>query len=157
MRSSAAAPEADSDATAIHLQSKSIGSRLLSLNAATMLGRNTVVSCCTFVSGLLLLWLLVEKVGLAKVPAAALSFLFATTLHYVFGRAWIFRGTERAVAAGYVYFLINAGVGLVLTTTLFAAMIELTSINYLVARVLVSVVAGLGMFLLNAMLNFRRL
>ncbi|MGH6924197.1 MAG: GtrA family protein [Propylenella sp.] len=157
MKSSTAAPEADSVAVATRPQSRRIVDRLLSLNAAAMLGRNTVVSCCTFVSGLVLLWLLVEKLGVAKVPAAALSFLFATTLHYVFGRTWIFRGTERGVAAGYVYFLINAGAGLVVTTTLFAAMIALTSINYLVARVLVSVVAGLAMFLLNAILNFRRL
>lgn len=157
MKIDAAACRADSEAKAIHPQSRSIVDRLLSLNAAAMLGRNTVVSCCTFVSGLVLLWLLVEEGGLAKVPAAALSFLFGTTLHYVFGRAWIFRGTERGVAAGYVYFLINAGVGLVVTTALFATMIALTSINYLVARVLVSIVAGLVMFLLNATLNFRRL
>ncbi len=122
-----------------------------------MLGRNTLVSCCTFVAGLVLLWLLVSKLGMAKVPAAASSFLFATTLHYVFGRTWIFRGTERSVAAGYAYFLVNAGLGLAVTTLLFAAMIEFTSIHYLVARILVSVVAGLMMFLLNAMLNFRRL
>lgn len=142
---------------AIRPRWRSIVRRLLSLNALAMLGRNTVVSCCTFVLGLVLLWLLVERLGLGKVPSAALSFLCATTLHYVFGRTWIFRGTERSVAAGYAYFLINAGIGLVVTTTLFALMIEFTSINYLIARVLVSVVAGLLMFLLNALLNFRRL
>lgn len=122
-----------------------------------MLGRNTIVSCCTFLVGLALLWLLVSKAGLAKVPAAAISFLFGTTLHYVFGRTWIFRGTERGVATGYAYFLGNAGLGLVVTTVLFAAMIEFTSVHYLIARVLVSIVAGLMMFLLNAILNFRRL
>lgn len=157
MRGSAAAAGARSDATATHPQARSILQRLLCLNAAAMLGRNTVVSCCTFLAGLVLLWLLVEKLGSARVPAAALSFLFATTLHYVFGRAWIFRGTERGLAAGYVYFLINAGVGLTITTILFAAVIEFTSIHYMVARVLVSVIAGFVMFLLNAMLNFRRL
>jgi hypothetical protein len=36
-------------------------------------------------------------------------------------------------------------------------MIRWTPINYLVARVLVSVVSGLTVFLLNAVLNFRRL
>jgi len=35
--------------------------------------------------------------------------------------------------------------------------IRWTPINYLVARVLVSVVSGLTVFLLNAVLNFRRL
>ena len=157
MKGGTAAAEAESEATSTHPQSRRMVDRLLSLNAAAMLGRNTIVSCCTFIAGLILLWLLVERFGAPKVPATALSFLCATTLHYVFGRTWIFRGTERGVAAGYVYFLINAGVGMAVTTILFAVMIELTSINYLVARVMVSLVAGLAMFLLNAILNFRRL
>jgi hypothetical protein len=61
------------------------------------------------------------------------------------------------VASGYVYFLINAAIGLGVTMSLFAAFISWTSINYLVARILVSVVAGLTVFLLNAVWNFRRL
>ena len=157
MRSSAPAGQARSEAKATDPRSRSLAGRLLSLNAAAMLGRNTVVSSSAFVFGLVLLWLLVAQLEVAKVPAAALSFLFATTLHYVFGRTWIFRGTDRGLATGYVYFLINAGIGLVVTTTLFAAIVELTSIHYITARVLVSVVAGLVMFLLNAVLIFRRL
>ncbi len=157
MKGSAAGAGARSEKAATHRRPTSIVHRLLSMNAAAMLGRNTVVSCFAFLVGLVLLWLLVEEFGLAKVPATALSFLFATTLHYVFGRTWIYRGTERGVAAGYGYFLINAGVGLAVTTILFAALIELTSIHYMAARLLVSVVAGLVMFLLNAILNFRRL
>lgn len=154
---SAAAAQTGSEAKATGRRSKGLAGRLLSLKAAAMLGRNTVVSCCTFAFGLVVLWLLVEQLEFAKVPSAAISFLLATTLHYGFGRAWIFRGTNRALAPGYVYFLINAGIGLVVTTALFAAMVEFTSINYLGARVLVSLVAGLVMFLLNAISNFRRL
>ena len=131
--------------------------RLLTLKAAAMLGRNTIVSCFTFLAGLGLMWLIVEKAGTPKVAAAALSFLFATSLHYLLGRSWIFKGTERGVASGYVYFLVNAGLGLIVTTGLFAVMIAFTPIDYLVARILVSLVAGLIMFLLNATLNFRRL
>jgi putative flippase GtrA len=92
-----------------------------------------------------------------KLVAAAAAFIAANSLHYGFGRTWIFRGTERRVVSGYLYFLINAGVGLAVTMVLFAAFIQWTSINYIVARVLVSVVAGLTVFLLNAILNFRRL
>ena len=122
-----------------------------------MLARNTIVSSLTFAVGLAVLWLLVEMLGVAKVPAAAISFMAATTIHYMFGRAWIFRGTDRGVAAGYAFFLINAGLGLVLTTGLFALLLAFTPIHYLAARILVSVVAGLAMFGLNAVLNFRRL
>lgn len=111
----------------------------------------------TFLFGLALMWVLVELLGTNKVFAAGASFLAATSLHYVFGRSWIFRGTERAVATGYGYFLINAAIGLTLTVSLFAALISWTSVNYLVARVIVSIFAGLVMFLLNAVLNFKQL
>ena len=132
-------------------------SRLISRKAGWMLVRNTVVSCGVFAFDLALLWALVQFLGMDKVLAAALAFIAANTIHYGFGRTWIFRGTERGVASGYAYFLINAGVGLVITIGLFAAMLRWTPINYLVARTLVSVVAGLAVFLLNAILNFRRL
>ena len=138
-------------------RSGSLLRRLFSRNGAVLLGRNTIVSCLAFLTGLAVLWWLVEQWAVDKVLATSLSFLFATSLHYGLGRTWIFRGTERRLAPGYAFFLVNALIGLAVTTILFAAMIELTSINYLLARILVSIVAGLVMFLLNATLNFRRL
>ena len=132
-------------------------SRLLSRKAGWMLVRNTVVSCGVFAFDLALLWALVQFLGMDKVLAAALAFIAANTIHYGFGRTWIFRSTESGVASGYAYFLVNVGVGLVVTIGLFAAMLRWTPINYLLARTLVSVVAGLAVFLLNAILNFRRL
>jgi putative flippase GtrA len=131
--------------------------RLWSRKAAVMLGRNTVVSTGVFSFGLVVLWLLVEIEHVDKVLATALSFLAANSLHYLFGRAWIYRGTSRRLGPGYAFFLVNAGIGLAVTVALFDAMIRYTEIHYLLARVLVSVVAGLVMFLLNATLNFGRL
>lgn len=122
-----------------------------------MLARNTIVSCVAFAFDLALLWALVELLGADKVLAAAVAFIIATSLHYAFCRSWIFRGTERTLASGYVYFLINTAIGLAITVMLFAALIRWTPINYLVGRTLVSLVAGLSVFLLNAILNFRRL
>jgi len=133
------------------------GERLWSWHAALLLGRNTVVSTLTFLLGLALLWLLVEFAAVDSRLATGVTFLFATTLHYTLGRTWIYRGTERGIVSGYGFFLFNAGVGLVLTVALFDALVYYTSIHYLVIRVIVSVVAGLAMFLLNAVLNFRRL
>ncbi len=134
-----------------------LADRLFSRNSAVLLARNTVVSCLVFGIGLALLWALVELWGVNKLLAAAAGFLVSNSIHYAFGQAWIYRGTERGVASGYAYFLVNAGIGLVITIGLFAAFLRWTSINYLVARVVVSVFAGLAMFLLNAMLNFKRL
>ena len=131
--------------------------RLWSRNAAVLLARNTLVSCLVFAIGLVVLWALVELWGVNKLAAAAAGFLVSNSIHYAFGRAWIYRGTERGVAPGYVFFLVNAGIGLVITIALFAAFLRWTSIHYLVARVIVSVFAGLAMFVLNATLNFKRL
>lgn len=122
-----------------------------------MLARNTVVSCVAFAFDLALLWALVEFLYMDKVLAAALAFVAATSLHYAFCHSWIFSGTDRALASGYVYFLTNAVIGLIITVALFAALIRWTPINYLVGRTLVSIVGGLAVFLLNAVLNFRRL
>lgn len=103
------------------------------------------------------MWILVEFLSANEVVAAGASFLAATSLHYALGRAWIFQGTRRKVVSGYGFFLVNAGVGVVLTMGLFAALMSVSSMSYLVARVIVSVFAGLVMFLLNAMLNFKQL
>lgn len=131
--------------------------RLFKAEAGAMLVRNTVVSTGTFLTGLGIMWLLVEWLHVDKRAAAAISFAAATSIHYVFGRTWIFRGTERPVASGYLYFFINAGVGLVLTVLLFDLFLALIPAHYIVSRIVASVFAGLAMFLLNAMLNFRRL
>ena len=131
-------------------------SRLLSLRVGAMLWRNTVVSCSVFVIGLGVLYALVQWARFSEVPAAGIGFLTANTLHYVLGRAWIFRGTDRGRASGYALFLINAGVGLAVTMALYAALLELTSLHYLTARVIVSLFAGLVVFVLNAVFNFRQ-
>jgi len=136
---------------------KSALARLWSLRAGAMLWRNTVASSAAFVIGLGVLWLLVEWTGMDEVAAAGIGFVTANTLHYGLSRTWIFRGTERGRATGYALFLINAAVGLVVTMTLYAAILEFTAIHYLVARVLVSLVAGLMVFVLNAVFNFRQI
>jgi len=136
--------------------SPSLAERLFSRRSAVLLGRNTVVSSGVFLLGLGLLWLLVERFGMVKVPAAGLSFLVSNSIHYVFGRTWIYRGTTRKIASGYGFFLINATVGLVITIGLFAALIEF-GMHYLMARVVASIFAGLALFVLNAMFNFKSL
>ncbi|HYZ47457.1 MAG TPA: GtrA family protein [Sphingomonas sp.] len=142
---------------AIEVRPSGIAARLISRNAGAMLARNTVVSCAAFAFDLLLLWALVRWTGMDKLVAAAIGFVAANTFHYALGRAWIFYGTERRVIAGYIYFLTNAAIGLGVTILLYAAFLRFTALDYLVSRVIVSVFAGLAVFLLNAVLNFRRL
>jgi putative flippase GtrA len=142
---------------ATSVQRQSWARRLWSRNAAILFTRNTIVSCAMFLAGLTCLWLLVEFAGVDELRATAVTFLAATTLHYALGRTWIYRGTERKVVPGYGYFLVNALLGLALTVGLMALLLRWTPLHYLVARTLVSGVAGLAMFLSNAILNFKRL
>ncbi len=121
-----------------------------------MLLRNTVVSTGVFLLGLAVLWVLVEKAGMNAVLATGLSFLVANSIHYIFGRTWIFAGSDRRLSTGYAIFLMNAMIGLAVTVGLFWVLTELTPMNYLVARVIVSVFAGLAVFGLNASINFRQ-
>ena len=139
-----------------HARRERLAERLLSRRGAVLLWRNTVVSVGVFTFGLGLLWLLVEQAGMPKVPAAGLSFMASNSIHYLFGRAWIYRGTDRKVVAGYAYFLGNAVIGLAVTVALFAAFMAI-GMHYIVARIVTSIFAGLVLFLLNAILNFRSL
>ena len=134
----------------------SLAQRLFIRRGGTLLVRNTIVSTFVFLLGLALLWLLVERLGVPKVRAVALSFLVANSVHYAFGRTWIYKGTERRLVPGYAFFLINAVVGLGFTVGLFAAFVEI-GMHYLLARVVASVFVGLGLFVLNAVFNFRSL
>ena len=131
--------------------------RFFTRRAGGMLWRNTVVSTGVFLVGLGVLWVLVENAGVDPVVATAISFLIANSIHYIFGRAWIFAGSERRLSTGYLLFLGNAMVGLIVTVSLFWALTHWTPMNYLVARVVVSIFAGLAVFVLNAALNFRQL
>ena len=130
--------------------------RLFKRRVGGMLWRNTVVSTGVFLVGLGVLWLMVEQGGVDPVVATGLSFLIANSIHYVFGRTWIFAGSDRKVSTGYVLFLGNAVVGLIVTVGLFWLLTEFTPMNYLIARVIVSVFAGLAVFVLNAAFNFRQ-
>ena len=136
---------------------QSLTNRLMSRRAAILLVRNSIVSVFVFAFDLALLWVLVDRGGMGEVLAATLAFIAANSLHYVMARVWIFRGSERGLTSGYVYFLTNAGVGLVVTIGLFALLLQLTPLHYIVARIIVSVFAGLTVFLLNALFNFRSL
>lgn len=130
--------------------------RLVSRNVGVMLARNTVVGTTVFALDLILLWSLVAMFEIPVLVAATIGFVVSTSVHYFVGRGWIFKGSTRHVVSGYVYFLLSGGVGLAITILMFAALTLWTPINYLVARVIVSLFAGLASFLLNALVTFQK-
>lgn len=122
-----------------------------------LFAKNSAAGAIAFAFDLALLWLLVERAGWAAMPAAALAFLAAATLHYALARRFVFAGSTRGVASGYAWFLVNAAIGLVVTLGLFAMLVEWAGLPWLLARVLSSLKAGMLGFLLNAAFNFRAL
>ncbi len=136
---------------------KELGKELIESRGLRMFGRNTVASSIAFALDLLILWGLVELLATPRVIAAVIAFLLPMILFYALSRTWVFPGTDRGVAIGFVYFLTNVGIGFVVMLGVFWALLELTELFYLLARVAASVVSGIVIFLLNGFFNFKQL
>ena len=122
-----------------------------------MFGRNTAASIVSFILDIAILWALVELAGFPRVLAAVVAFIIPMIVFYILERTWVFPGTNRGVASGFVYFMINVGIGFAVMLATFWALLEFTSIHYLIARVLASVVNGIVIFVLNGFFNFKQL
>ena len=136
---------------------KAAGKEIVESRQARMLGRNTVASTISFVLDLAILTMLVEFAGVAHVPAAAVAFVIPLIVFYFLQREWVFPGTHRGVASGFVYFLIIMGIGFAAMLAVFWTLLEVTDLHYLVARVLASIVYGIIVFVLNGVFNFKQL
>lgn len=122
-----------------------------------MLVRNTVASTIAFLLDLAILASLVELAGFDHVPAAMVAFIVPLIVFYFLQREWVFPGTHRGVASGFVYFLINMAIGFAAMIGVFWTLLEVTDLHYIIARVLASVVYGLVVFVLNGVFNFKQL
>jgi putative flippase GtrA len=133
------------------------GKKVLHSRGAKLFGRNTIASIAAFAVDMALLGLLVELGGLPYMIAAAAAFVIAMSAQYGVSRVWVFKDSDRGLAKGYLYFAVNMGIGLAVTLAAFWLMLELLGIHYLLARAVASIVAGILVFFLNAIFNFREL
>jgi putative flippase GtrA len=128
--------------------------RLLRSRVALLFARNTAAGTIAFTLDMALLWALVHFGRMGALPSAVGGFVVAVSFHYYLSRIWVFAGSRRPVGQGYLYFALNAAIGLAVTMGLFAALMDFAGLHYLVARSMASVVAGILVFFLNAVLNF---
>lgn len=138
-------------------KARHVGAAVIHNRVVRMFGRNTVASTITFALDLAILWGLVELAGFPRVPAAVVAFLIPMVVFYVLERQWVFAGTERGVAAGFVFFAVNVGIGFAVMLAVYWSLLLVTDIHYLIARILASVANGVVMFVLNGVFNFKRL
>lgn len=119
--------------------------------------RNTATSFIAFGIDMALLWVLVQYGGMNQTIAASIGFLVGISVQYVLARQFVFTQSDRGMKRGYVYFLANALVGLVVTIGLFTLLLQITGLHYMVSRALASVAAGVVVFVLNAVFNFKEI
>jgi putative flippase GtrA len=132
-----------------------IVSRLAQRRTAKLLGRSTIVNIATFILDLAILSACVELLGMPYIPTAAGAFLLATTINYGVSRRWVFQDSDRGLATGFIYFVGNATAGLLATMAVFVLLAEVAGVFYIAARVIASAVAGMIVFALNAIWNFK--
>ncbi len=82
--------------------------------------RYAAVGVSTLAFDLLLLSLLVEQAHVPYYLGTPLAFLIAVSINYALSRRLVFRGTERALHTGYLYFILLAGGGALVITVLVA-------------------------------------
>lgn len=96
-----------------------------------------------------------EFFGVPYQVSTALGFIIAVSLNYLLARKYVFKGTERRLHHGYLYFIVFALGGALLITASVAFLVSILSLHYLVARVLVACVVGMGNYLFNLHVNFK--
>jgi putative flippase GtrA len=102
--------------------------------------------------------MLYAAVSVAHVPyyvATPISFLIAVSCNYVLSRQLVFSATERSWHRGYVYFAVIAVLGAAITTGLVALLVSYVGLHYLIARILVAGLVGIGNYLFNLYVNFK--
>jgi putative flippase GtrA len=117
--------------------------------------RYTAVGVSTFLFDLSLLWVQVEKFHVYYLHAAVSSFLIAVSVNYFLSRRWVFKGSARRLAAGYLYFFKTAVAGAFTTGFLMWLFSTATNGNYLPIRIIIAAIIGIGNYLIHLYLNFR--
>jgi putative flippase GtrA len=115
----------------------------------------SLIGFSTFLFDLALLAALTQFGGVNPVWAAGLSFLVAVSLNYALSRHFVFSGTARGHKAGYVYFVLIAGVGLLFVTGSMYLLVTVLGFYYLAARTAIAVITGMWNYTINLFFNFK--
>ena len=114
-----------------------------------------LVGWSTFAFDLLLIWIMTELLSIPYWFSTALGFAIAVSINYFVSRRFVFKGTERAIHHGYVFFILFAFGGAAFIAGAVTLLVTLFGLYYLLARVLVAGVVGMGNYLFNLHFNFK--
>lgn len=109
----------------------------------------------TFAFDLVLLWLFIQVFEVPYLYATAIAFLIALSVNYFLSRRFVFKGTNRPVGKGYMYFIAVAILGAAVTTFCMWLLSNYTDLHFTIARTLIAAVIGLVGYIANLFLNFK--
>jgi putative flippase GtrA len=109
----------------------------------------------TFMLDLVLLWTMVEKLGVNYLVATGSAFLIAVSINYLVSRKIVFNITKTKLVSGYINFIVIATFGIILTTGSVAVLTYLFGFYYLFARILTAGMVGIFNYILNLRYNFK--
>ena len=117
--------------------------------------RYTSVGVSTFLFDLALLYVAVSYAGVPYYLATPGAYFVAVSINYTLSRLHVFKGSKRSWHHGYLYFAVMAIAGSAATTTLVSLLVSLFGLYYLLARIIVAGIVGIGNYLFNLHFNFR--
>jgi putative flippase GtrA len=107
----------------------------------------------SFLIDLGLLWLFLDVLQIELLIATAFSFLIAVSINYVSNRRWVFKGTRRSIAEGYINFVSIALLGLVLIVGLMWFFVHKLDMDIVLARIITALFVGIWNFVMNKKFN----
>ena len=117
--------------------------------------RYASVGVSTLLFDLGMLYVAVSLIGVPYYVATPITFLIAVSCNYVLSRHFVFKDSARSWHVGYSYFAVVAILGAFVTTALVAGLVSYLGLYYLVARILVAGLVGIGNYLFNLYFNFK--
>jgi putative flippase GtrA len=109
----------------------------------------------TFLLDLTILFLASSYLGVSYFIATPCAFFVGISFNYFISRRLVFKGTTRAVYHGYINFAVVGILGAVITTGLVFMFVHFLALYYLIARILVAGIVGVGNYFINLYLNFK--
>lgn len=117
--------------------------------------RYSIIGVSTFLLDLLLLWIFTEVLGFSYLVVVPTAFFFVASLNYFISRHKVFKGTERGVKEGYLYFFLIILSGSLVMVFLMYFMVDILYIDVFISRVIVAGFVGVYNFSMNDKFNFK--
>lgn len=92
--------------------------------------------------------------GLWYLIAVGATFVVGTTIQYFVTHRFIFRDSDREFKEGYVYFMLVAVIGLILTLALVIIFTYILNMMPIRARIITAIIVGIWNFVANYFLSF---